>query len=175
MRPSRLALSLVVLLAGCVSPLVNFTAYSNPVFPKEEFETVFRSWKSGSNMSWEIHYKGTAFSEDELVVNANGQGNLGPRFPGTGKQVKAFTVSRADLAKLADKMVSSGIFALYDGYYRAWTQATGAGSSEVRVLANGLEKRVARDPSLSTSVSLESASIQSACDAMLEVAAKYIK
>ena len=77
----RLALTSMVLLAGCVSPLVHFTSYSNPVFPKEQFETVFKAWRSGSNVPWEVHYKGTAFSEDELVVTSTGQGSLGPRLP----------------------------------------------------------------------------------------------
>lgn len=175
MRTARLYLTLAVLLTGCVSPLVNFTAYSNPYFPKDQFEAVFNSWKAGRAVTWEAHYKGTAFSEDELVVSSDGKGSLGPRLPGGSKQTQAFTVTKADLAKLVDRMVGSGIFGLYDGYYGGWSQSTGQGGSEIRVLASGLEKRVARDPNLSTAVSLEASSIQTACDAMLEIANKYVK
>jgi hypothetical protein len=175
MRPLRLCLTLTLLLAGCVSPLVNFTPYSNPYFPKDEFEKAFTSWKAGRAVTWEVHYKGTAFSEDELVVNSNGQGSLGPRLPSSSRQTKTFQAAKADLTRLADRLVASGIFGLYDGYYGAWTQATGAGGSEVRVLASGLEKHVAKDPNLSTAVSLEASAIQGACDAMLELAGKYVK
>ena len=175
MRPLKLALTLAVCLTGCVSPLVNYTPYSNPTIPKEQFETSLTAWKGGSAVAWEVHYRGTAFSEDELMVKSNGQGSLGPRLPGGTKQSKTFTASKADLARLADRLIASGIFGLWDGYYGAWTQATGSGGSELRVVASGNEKRVARDPNLSTAISPEASAIQTACDAMLEIAKKYVK
>jgi hypothetical protein len=175
MQPARLLLTLSVLLAGCVSPLVNFTPYSTPYFPKEEFEKLLTSWKAGRSVTWEVRYKGSAFSEDELVIASDGQGSLGPRLPTASKQAKVFTAAKADLARMVDKLIASNIFSLYDGHYGAWAQAGGAGASEIRVVAGGIEKRVSKDPSLSTAISLEAASIQTASDAILEISRKYVK
>jgi hypothetical protein len=175
MQAARLLLLVSVLVAGCASPLVNFTQHQTPTYPKEQFDQHFALWKSGRNATWEVRYKGTSFSEDELVISSDGQGSLGARLPTGGKQAQAFTVPRAELGKLVDKLVASNIFGLWDGHYGAWTQGGGVGGAEIRVLAGNLEKRVSKDPGLSTTLSWESASIQAASDAILELSRKYIK
>jgi hypothetical protein len=175
MRHARLILGLSVLLAGCVSPLVNFTPYSTPYFPKEEFERLFTSWKAGRAVTWEVRYKGSSFSEDELVVKSDGQGSLGPLLPTSTKQATVFTVAKADLTRLVDKLVSSNVLSLYDGHYGAYTQSGGAGAAAVRLVVGGLEKRVSKDPGLSSALSPEAGSIQAASDAVLELSRKYLK
>lgn len=175
MRPFKLLLLSAVLLAGCASPLVNFTQHQTPTYPKEQFDQHFALWKAGKNATWEVRYKGTSFSEDELAITSDGQGSLGARLPTGSKQAQAFTVPRAELGKLVDKLVASNIFSLWDGHYGAWTQGGGVGGAEVRVVAGGLEKRVSKDPGLSTTLSWESASIQAAVDAILDLSRKYIK
>ena len=104
----RALLTLAVLTAGCVSPLVNFTPHSLPYFPKEEFERVFTSWKAGRAVSWEVRYRGSAFSEDDLVIKSTGEGSLGPRLPSAGQQSKAFTVTKQELGKRVVKVMPAG-------------------------------------------------------------------
>lgn len=176
MRYGPLLLStllLATLAGGCmmpVSPLVNFTPYSNPYVTKENFETQFQAWKSGRQVTWTIHYKGSSFSEQELVIGSDGKSSLGGQLPG-GEQ--SFTVSKADLSKLVDTLIQSGMFSLYDGHYGAWTQGGGAGGPQIRVTIGGLEKRVSKDQSLD--VGWEADAIQKASDAIASTALKYLK
>lgn len=164
---------LATLAGGCmmpVSPLVNFTPYSNPYVTKDNFETQFTAWKAGRQVTWTINYKGTSFSDQELVIPSDGKASLGGQLPGGEQQ---FTVTRTDLGKLVDTLVSSGMFGLYDGHYGAWTQGGGLGGPQIKVTIGGLEKRVSKDQSLD--IGWESDAIQKASDAIASTALKYLK
>lgn len=164
-----------MVVAGCVSPLVNHTPYANPTFPKEEFERLFTAWKGGRNVAWEIHYRGTALADQQLVLKSTGEGSLGSRLPGVEKQPRTFTATKTELTRVVDKLNESGLFGLYDGHYGAWAQGGGVGGPEIRVLIGGMEKRVSKDAGLSGTISWEAGAIEKSSDAILEVGLKYIK
>lgn len=172
-------LAAALLLTACiplpVNPAVNFTPYQNPWYPKEDFERLLNSWKSGRAVPWQIRYRGSAFSDSELVIESTGQGSLGPRLPGAGQQTETFTLSKDELKKLVDDMLASGVFGLYDGHYGAYTQGGGVGGPEIMATVGTLEKRVSKDPSLSSSISLEAGAIQAASDAIVKLALAKLK
>lgn len=176
MRYGHLLLStllLATLAGGCqlpVSPLVNFTPYSNPYVPKENFESQFQAWKAGRQVSWTILYKGSNFSEQELVIPEDGKASLGGQLPGGDQQ---FTISKADLTRLVDALIASGIFNLYDGHYGAWSHGGGVGGPEIRVTISGIEKRVSKDAGLD--IGFEADAIQKANDAIASTALKYLQ
>jgi hypothetical protein len=162
-------------LAGCVSPLVNHTPYQNPYFAKDDFERLLASWKAGRAVTWEAHYRESAFASEELVLNSEGPCSLGPKLPTAGKQARTFTPTKAELAAVVDTMTGKNLFALYDGIYAPWMQASGPGGQELRVLVGGMEKHVSRDPNLSPGLSWEAATIQAVSDAMVQLGLKYLK
>lgn len=164
-----------MLIAGCVSPLVNHTPYANPYFPKEEFERLFTAWKGGRNVSWEVRFRGSSLADQQLVLKSTGEGSLGSRLPGVGDQPQTFNPTKAELTRVVDRLIESGVLGLYDGHYGAWTQGGGVGGPEVRVLIGGMEKHVSKDPGLSGVASWEAGAIQQAADAILEIGLKYIK
>ena len=168
-------LTLATLVTGCqlpVTPVVNFTPYSNPFVPKESFETQFAAWKSGRQVQWTINYQGSGFAAQELIIAHDGKASLGGSVPGTANE-QAFTITKADLAKMIDAVTATGIFGLYDGHYGAWSHGGGAGGPQIRVTINGLEKRVSKDTSLD--IGWEADAIQKASDAIASTALKYLK
>jgi hypothetical protein len=175
MRPLLILLTLATLVTGCqlpVSPLVNFTPYSNPYVPKENFETQFTAWKAGRSVPWTITYQGTGFSAQELIIASDGKASMGGQLPGTNNEA-AFTITKSDLTKMVDAVIATGMFGLYDGHYGAWTQAGGAGGPQIRVTIGGLEKRVSKYTNLD--IGWEADAIQKASDAIASTALKYLK
>jgi hypothetical protein len=172
-RGNQWFLILALLLTSCVSPLVNFTPFSNPVDGKDSFNAAFSAWHSGQNIPWSIHYLGSAFSQQTLIVNSSGASSLGPLLPGA-KQALSFTPSRQDLATLSDALTSSGFFGIYDGNYGTFTQRGGVGGPDIDIQIAGLEKHVSKAPNLSTTLSPEAAIIQGVADAIVAMAAKYL-
>lgn len=174
MRFTHLFLLTGLLLTGCVSPLVNHTPYAVPYFPKSEFERLFTAWKGGKAVTWQVAYKGSAFSDQELVLRSTGDGSLGAKLQGVEKQPKTFTVTKAELNKLVTAMIDSGIFGLYDGHYAAWTHAGGLGGPEIRVEVAGMIKRVSKDPGLSGAISWEASAIEKVNTTILEIGQKHL-
>lgn len=167
-----------LLATGCllpVNPVVNFTPYQNPYYPREEFDRLLNSWKSGRPVTWQVRYRGSAFSDSELVIGSDGAGSLGPRLPGTGADPQNFTLSKEQLIKLVDALTGSGIFALYDGHYGAFTQSGGVGGPEIIAQVSNLQKRVSKDPALSPAISWEAGAIQTASDALVGIARSKLK
>ncbi|MDB5099460.1 MAG: hypothetical protein JWM80_3881 [Cyanobacteria bacterium RYN_339] len=173
--------SLLVLasLAGCnkipVTPWVNFTPYANPLFDHTDFENVLAAWKSGKAVTWEIRFKGTGLSDQELVIKSTGEGNLGPRLPSGSSTTRTFKATNAQLIAVVDSITDSGVLSLYDGHYGAYSQGGGAGGPELTITIGTLVKHVSKDESLSPSISREASSIQKASDAVADLALKYIK
>src|SRR4051812_28405413 len=128
----RLSTLLILLsLAGCnavpVTPWVSFSPYSNPLFDHADFENLLTLWKSGKAVAWEIRFKGTNLSDQELVLKSTGEGNLGPRLPSSPTSTRNFKATNAELIQVVNAVVDSGVLSLYDGHYGAYSQAGGAG------------------------------------------------
>src|SRR5947209_4022324 len=130
-KAPRLALPLLIAcLAGCglqnlvpVNPLVHFQAYPNPNFPASDFQQALAGWKAGQSVNWTVTYKSSNTATAGFSVASQG--------PATLPTGASFTPTRSELSALADALVSSNIFALYDGYYGAYLQASGTGGPDV--------------------------------------------
>jgi hypothetical protein len=173
------SLLVMACLAGCnavpVTPWVNFTPYSNPLFDHADFENLLTLWKSGKAVTWEVRFKGTSFSDQELVIKSTGEGNLGPRLPSGTTTTRTFKATNTELIQVVNAITDSGVLSLYDGHYGAYSQAGGAGGPELTFTVGTLVKHVSKDEALSPSISREASAIQKASDAVADLALKYIK
>lgn len=160
--------------AGCqlpVTPLVTFTPYQTPLYTQKDFERQFASWKAGRPVTWEVQFKGTAFSESELVVRSNVPSSYGARLPGQAS--REFTPTPEELSVVVNKLLAVKLFDLYDGHYGALTQAGGVGGPDIEIRVGGLLKHVSKDEDLQ--FGWEAAAIKSAADVMVALGLKYIK
>lgn len=175
----RIAVSLTLAcLAGCnaipVTPWVSFQAYSNPLFNRSDFETLLNAWKQGKAIAWDIRFRGTAFSDQVLVIKSTGEGSLGPVLPNATNPARSFKATNAELINVVNSITDSGVLGLYDGHYGAYTQGGGAGGPEITLTVGTLVKHVSKDDALSPSISREASAIQKASDAIADLALKYI-
>ncbi len=177
MRRVALGGALLALLGACeyiqlpVSPLVKFSAYTNPYFRQADFEKQFAAWKAGRG-SWEIQMRGSTFSDRELVLHGSGTSAFGPRLPGPGSPaVISFTPTRAELVQVVDRLLACKVFDLYDGHYGAYTQGGGVGGPDLLIKVGGLEKHVSKDEELTSG--WEADAIRAAADAVVLLGTKY--